>query len=214
MQKALGLRDAIAVDKHADDADPEGIHEDRDRQGGKEQHDLVPCWPLVEDAEQEAEAHQRKEITEPAAGLGHLELVHAEINDVAVEIHRHSEQGNDPHADLRGDELKLDRQRPVNEVRQRQHEQKISHRYQQPEATPSAGRRHHQPSDADDEAVGRHIRNVGEIAQQTDDQSEPDRGHAHCRPNADGVFVALVAEPGQKQVQRDQRNQVAVAVFR
>ena len=92
MQEALRLGDAETVDQDADHPDAEAVHQDGDRHRRQEQDDLLPERPLVKDGEQEAEAHQREQVAKAAARLGHLQLVDAEIDDVAVEIDRHAER--------------------------------------------------------------------------------------------------------------------------
>ena len=41
----------------------------------------------IEIRDEEAEAHQREEVAQAAAGLGDLQLVDAEIDDIALEEH-------------------------------------------------------------------------------------------------------------------------------
>ena len=57
-----------------------------------EQHELVPDRAAVEHGEDVGEAHDREEVAQARAGLGHLQLVDAEVDDVAVEEDRHAHQ--------------------------------------------------------------------------------------------------------------------------
>ena len=99
-----------------------------------EQHQLVPDRPAVEHREDVGEAHDREEVAQARAGLGHLQLVDAEVDDVAVEEDRHAGEPHQRDADLRGDELQRGRELPVEELRQRQHEDEMQHRGPEDEA--------------------------------------------------------------------------------
>jgi hypothetical protein len=50
-----------------------------------------------------------KQIAQPAAGLGDLQLVASEIDDVALEEHADIEQPHEVDADLGGQQLQLGR---------------------------------------------------------------------------------------------------------
>ena len=54
----------------------------------EEQHQLVPERPAVEHREDVGEAHDREEVAQARAGLGDLQLVDPEVDDVAVEEDR------------------------------------------------------------------------------------------------------------------------------
>ena len=82
----------------------------------RKSNDLLPERALVEHGEQEAEAHQRKQVTQAAARLCHLQLVGSEVDDIAVEKDRHAEQGDQFDADLRGDQLQRERQLPEDDL--------------------------------------------------------------------------------------------------
>ena len=51
VQEALGVLDPVGVHQNPDHADPERVHENGDRRGGKQDHHLVPDRPVIEHAE-------------------------------------------------------------------------------------------------------------------------------------------------------------------
>ena len=73
-RKPSRLLDAELVDQNADDADAQAVHQHGDRDRRQEHDGALPDRGLVEHRAQEAEAHQREEITQAAAGFGHGEL--------------------------------------------------------------------------------------------------------------------------------------------
>ena len=100
VQESFGMFDAETVDQNADHADAEGIHQHRDRGGRQQQQRLVPERPPVEDRHQVGKGQDREEVAQARAGLGHLELVDAQIDDVAVEKDRDAGKLHEPDADL------------------------------------------------------------------------------------------------------------------
>ena len=174
MQEALGLGDAVAVDQDADDADPERVHQHRQRDRREEQHHLVPDRPAVEYGEDVGEAHDREEVAQARAGLGHLQLVDSEVDDVAVEEHRHRGELHQRHADLRGDELQRGVDLPVEELRQRQHEDEVQHRGPEDDAARPAEARQDQPGDPDDQRVEDNVGDLHQVAEERDGQRQRD----------------------------------------
>ena len=55
----------------------------------------------------ECERHEREEIAQAAAGFGDLQLVGAEVDDIAFEIDADIRQAHEPHTEFRRDELQL-----------------------------------------------------------------------------------------------------------
>ena len=178
VQEALGLADAVAVDEDADDADPDRVHQHRDRHRRGEQHHLVPDRAAVEHREDVGEAHDREEVAQSRAGLGHLQLVDPEVDDVAVEIDRHPHRADEPDPDLGGDELQPGVEAPVEELRQRQHEDEMQHRRPEDDAAPRPEQRQHQAEDPDDQRVEDDVVDLHQVAERGDRQGQPDHQHA------------------------------------
>ena len=118
MQESVGILRPEMIDHHADEADAKAVHRDRDRDGRQEHQRALPERRLEQVGREETQAHQRIEIAQAAARLDHLELVHAEVDDVAFEIDRDLEQPDEKHAELRREELKLERKSGVDDIGQ------------------------------------------------------------------------------------------------
>ena len=88
VQEAVGILRAEMIDHDADEADAQAVHRDRDRDGREEHQHALPQRRLEQIGREKAEAHQRIEIAQAAAGLDHLQLVDAEVDDIAFEIDR------------------------------------------------------------------------------------------------------------------------------
>ena len=73
--------------------------------GGEKDNGALPQRSPEHVGGEEPEAQQRIEIAQTAAGLDDLELVGAEIDDVAFEIDRDCEQPDEGDAELGGNEL-------------------------------------------------------------------------------------------------------------
>ena len=215
MQEALRLLDPVAVDQDADHPDAEGVHQHGQRHGREHQHRLVPERPAVEDGEEIGEAEDREEIAQPRAGLGHLELVDAEVDHVAVEIDRDSGEGDDPDPDLRRDRLEHDVHLPVDDLRQGQHEDQVQHRkLVQAPAFPAEDGQHH-AADPDDHRIGDDVGDPRHVAE--DGEREGEGHHHEARPAGAGRprrNRRRLAQFAQEEIERDDRDQRPVAVFR
>ena len=165
VQEALGLGDAVAVDEDADHPDPERVHQDRERHRREQQHRLVPARAAVEHREDVGEAHDREQVAQARAGLGHLQLVDPEVDDVAVEEDRHPHEPDEGDPDLGGDELQPGVEPPVEELRQRQHEDEVQHRGPEEEAAAGAEQREHKAADPDDHRVEDDVVDLHEVAE-------------------------------------------------
>jgi hypothetical protein len=174
VEKALGLGDAVAVDEDADDPDPDGVHDDRDRHGEGEEHELLPERPAVEHREDVGEAHDREEVAQPRAGLGDLEHRHPEVDDVALEIDRDAGEGDEPHPELRGDELERGVDLPVEELGQRQHEDEVQHRRPEHPAAGPAEAGEHDPPRPHDQRVEDEVVDPDEVAGGGEGEGEGD----------------------------------------
>ena len=81
--------DPVDVDDEARERDPHRVHQHRDRRRREQQHRLVPHRPAVEHREDVGERQDREQVAQPRAGLGHVQLVDPEVDDVALEKDRH-----------------------------------------------------------------------------------------------------------------------------
>ena len=118
MKEPIGVLRPEMIDHHADQADAQAVHRNRDRDGRQEHQHALPERRLEQIGRKKAQAHQRIEVTQAAAGFDHLKLVHAEIDDIAFEINRNLEQPDDGDAELRGDKLKLERKPGIDDIGQ------------------------------------------------------------------------------------------------
>ncbi len=216
MQEAFRLADAVAVDQHADHADPERVHEHRQRCRHQEHHRLVPERPAIEDREEIAERQDREQVAQAGTGLGHLQLVDAKVDHVAFEKDRNARQLDEPDPEFRRDELQEDRQLPVDELRQRQHEDQVQHRQLMGAAPLPAEAGQHDAADPEDEGIGDDIGDPDQIAEDAEDQrgNGSPRCPASGSPIGAGSRAAASAQLAQEEIERDQRDQRPVAVFR
>ena len=159
-----------------------GVHRHRDRNREQEQRQLVPDRPAVEHREDVGEAHDREEVAQARAGLGHHQLVDPEVDDVAVEVDRDAHGRDDGDADLRGDELQPGVEAPVEELRQGQHEDEVQHRGPEGPAAARAEQRQHQSADPDDQRVEDDVVDPDQVAEERDRERQPD----HRRPRGRG----------------------------
>ncbi len=212
VQEAFGLGGAVLVDEHAGDGDAKAVHEDRDRDRGDEDHRLLPQGAAEDVGAEEGEARQRKEIAQPAAGLDHLQLVHAEVDDVAFEEDADADEAQECGADLGGPELE-DAGEVVRHHRwQRDHEEEIG----EPRPDHCRGA---QADDGDDEAdhgdqegVLHDRRDRAELSREV--HQETDGHHADTDPGRLHRHALQLRGSGPDQVQADERDQVAVLVLR
>jgi len=215
VQEAFGMLDPVGIDQDADHADAERIHEHRDRRRREQHHRLVPQRPAIEDGEEVRERQDREQVAQPRTGLGHLQLVDAEIDDVAVEIDRDPGEIDEPDADHRGHALQEDGQLPVERLRQRQHEHQMQHRRPvAPPARPAEAQQDHAHG-PDDEGIGDDVADLHQVAEQR--QNQPQRQNRDAGTPIDRrrrVGRRRPAQLAQKQIERDQRDQRPVAVLR
>ena len=118
VQESVGILRSKMIDHHADEADAQAVHQDRDRDGRQEHQHALPQRRLEQVGRQKAEAHQRIEVAQPAARFDHLQLVDAEVDDIAFEIDRDLEQPDEEYAELRREQLKLERQAGIDDIGQ------------------------------------------------------------------------------------------------
>ena len=213
MQEAFGLLDPVAVDKDADHPDTERVHQHRQRRGGQKQHDLVPERPAIEDREEVGKAEDREKVTQAGTGLGHLKLVDPKVDHVAFQIDRDTGKADQPDADFGGHGLKEDGQLPVEDLRQRQHEDQMHDRqHVVPPAIPAENGQD-DAADPDDEGIGDDVGHPHHVAKrgkaQTDGQDHQPRP---ARPRRAGGRHS--PQFAQEEVKRDQRDQRPVAVLR
>ena len=142
-----------------------------------------------------------------------MQLVDAEIDDVAVEKDRDADEADQADADLGRDRLQEGRDLPVDHLRQRQHEDEVQHaRPEHPAAAQAEDGQHHAP-DPEDQRIGDDVGDQHEVAEHADDQrrrddQEPRRPVRRHAP--DGRHVAHLE---QEHIGREQRDHRPVAVF-
>ena len=215
MQKPLGLADAIAVDQHPDHADAERIHEDGQRGGGQKQRRLVPLRATIQNGEQIGKRQDREQVAQAGTGFGDLQLVDAKVDHVPFKKHRHPGQFDEPDTQLRRYQLQHDRQFPIDELRQWQHENQMQHRGPVGAPFGPAKAHQHQPAGPEDQGIGDHIGDADQIAQNAQDQRCHQQRHARHPVDRLGGFNRWFAPQfPQEQIQRDHRDQRAIAVFR
>ena len=140
--------------------------------------------PGVEHGEDVGEAHDREEVAQPRAGLGHQQLVDPEVDHVAVEEDRHVHHPHEGDADLRGEELQRGVDLPVEELRQGQHEDEMQHRRPEEEAAGEAEADEDQPAHPDDERVEDEVVDLHEVAEEREERAP----------------APMTATPGQRSV--------------
>ena len=85
---------APAINRDADQADSESIHGDRDGNGGQKHQCPLPARRVEDIGRQKAQAEERIEVAQSAAGFDNLQLIISQVDNVAVEINRNSEQSD------------------------------------------------------------------------------------------------------------------------
>jgi hypothetical protein len=95
VQESFCLLNAPALYQHADIADPKAIHQHGNWDGGYEPYQPLPqrCNEKVD--RQESGAHQRGKAPETLAGLHHLQLEVAQIDDTTHQDHADVTTPND-----------------------------------------------------------------------------------------------------------------------
>ena len=180
--------------------------------GGEQDDDLVPDRPVVEHAEHVREAEDREEVAQARAGLCHLQLVGAQIDHVAFEKDRDADDLDEPDAEFGGDELQVDGQLPVDELRQRQHVDKVQNPGPEQEPARPAEAQEDQSADPDDEGVGDDIGDAGEVAEDRDGHGQQDDREAGPA-DLDAVVGRHAAHLAQEHVERQERDDRPMAVF-
>src|SRR5258708_2678653 len=101
MKGLIGHFNAPAIDRHAYHPNPKTVHKYRDGDGGQKQHGALPNRHLKKIGRQKSQAEKRIKVPQTAAGFDHLQLVIAEINDVALEIDWNLKHPDEERAQLR-----------------------------------------------------------------------------------------------------------------
>src|SRR4051794_15467955 len=114
VQEALGELGIAVFDEEAGERDASAIQDDGDGDGRQQDEGARPERASVEPGAEKPERGQREEITQTAAGFGYLQLVNAEVDNVAVEKDADSQEIEDACAKLRGDQLQRGRERDGN----------------------------------------------------------------------------------------------------
>src|SRR5262249_11094406 len=113
-------------------------------------HRTLPHGRPKQVSRQEPKAEKWIEISQSAAGLDHLQLVVSHIDDVALEVDRDLKNANEERPQLRRNELELQRQLGVNEVRKRDCEKQEQDRDQRhPEKRIASNRQRDADQDQD-----------------------------------------------------------------
>src|SRR5262249_17997703 len=97
-------------------ADAHAVHHNRNRDRGGKHHRALPERRLEQVGGKEPKAEQRIEIAQTTAGIDDLQLVLTEIDDIAGEIDRHTEEADEPDAEFGGNELQSPRQLRIDEI--------------------------------------------------------------------------------------------------
>ena len=168
----------------------------RERHRGQQQRQPVPDRPAVEEAEDVGEAHDREEVAQPGAGLGHLQLVDPEVDDVAVEEDRHAHQPQHVDAELGGDQLQRGADLPVEHLRQRQHEDEVQNRRPEHPAAAEAEAGEDQPGGPDDQRVEYQVVDLHQVAEGGEPERQHD--HRHARSSGRSPARAPAAPPGSR----------------
>ena len=130
----------------------------------------MPDWPSIEDCEEKSKTHQRKQIVQSAARFGDLQFVAAQVDDVAVEIDRYAQPGDDCDTDFRRYGLELGRKLPIDEVRKRQHEYQIGPGCPKFQTARPASQNQYEACQAGEKAICHNIGYLGQIAEQANNQ--------------------------------------------
>ncbi len=174
----------------------------------------MPHRPAVEDGEDVAERQDREEIVQARTRLGHMQLEHAQVDDVAVKEDRHRQEAQEPNAQLGRDQLQRGRRLVVDRVGQRQHVDQMQDRRPEMLAHGPAETEQEDAAHPQDRRIGDDVGNVGQFAQGSHQQGESHHRHAGPavvhRTGPFGVFLELA----QEQQRRQDRDERPVAVFR
>ena len=211
MQESVGVLRPEMIDHHADQADAKAVHRDRDRDGRQEHQRSLPKRRLEQVGRKETQAHQRIEIAQAAARLDHLELVHAEVDDVAFEKDRDLEQPDEEDAELRREELKLERKSGVDDIGQGDRKKQERDGQERDLQQRHAADREHDADEREDEAELRHQHQRAQLADDVQERRQQDDQRPDPRRLAD-ICPQRVA-PRPQQPCRDDGDQKSVAVF-
>ena len=198
VQEALGHANAPAIDHHPDAGDAQAVHQDRDRDAGEEEQHALPRRAFVEIGEHQAQRHQREQVAQAVAGLGHLQLVHAEVDDVAFQVDADADQPQEPDTEFGGDQLHAGRELHLQEVRQRDDQEQQQQRHPQVTQGGPTRERQHEAADGDHEPDLLHGVDGRELPDQAEKHAE--QHDADADPRALGTRAApahsCVARPG------------------
>jgi len=112
--------------------DPDPVEKNRDRDRGEGKKDTGTKSLLNKVREQNPQRQKRKEGTDTTAGLSHFELHRREKDDIALIIDGDIEKMEKGHGDLGRQELQLDGEIVVKNVRRGNHEKKEKEREDDP----------------------------------------------------------------------------------
>ncbi len=166
------MANAIAVDQHCDHADPERVHQHGQGRCHQEQHRLVPEGTLVEDTEEIGEAEDREEVAQAGTGLGHLQLVDAQVDHIAFQ-----EDGTPISSTNQtpiSDETSCRKMVSFQNTNWGRGNMKIrcstGSWWRRPRSQPHHGQHH--AADPDDESIGHEIGDLNQIAEEPEEKCE------------------------------------------
>jgi hypothetical protein len=211
VQKPFGLFDTVAIDQHSDNPDAETVHQDRDRHSRHHQQGAHPQRQMHQRGYDHAQCEQREQVAQPTAGFHDLQLVDAQVDDIALEKHADAEQPDHGHADLRGNQLQRGGQVLKQELRDRIHQQQHGQRRQRYLERRPACNGEEQAGDDNHQRIGIHRRDGGQRTDQVD--GEPEQREQHAGPAAAEPGLLQFAPALPQQECTDHRHQEPVAVF-
>ena len=174
----------------------------------------MPSRSAIEDREDVGKGQDWEQVSQTRARLGHVQLEHAQIDDVPLEEDGDIQQLEKPDAELGREHLKLGRDLVVQHVRQRQHVDEMQDGRPEMPARGPAERDQQHPCDPQDRRIGHHVVDARQLAQPAYDQRQ---SHHHNPRPAVGDFSRVgrvLLELAQEHQPGQHRDQRPVAVFR
>ncbi len=173
----------------------------------------MPDRPAIEHREDVGEAQDREQIAQPRTGLGDLQLVAAQIDDVALQEDRHPQQLKEIHAKLRRHPLQVSGHAIIKRGGQRQHVDQMQDR--RPELSPRAPAETDQKQRAHpkDQRVGDDVVDGDDAAGDREPERQESQHEARATIRHRTGLDRHPREMAEEQQKRQERDQGAMAVF-
>jgi len=100
VQHAFGHPDSPVVNSNPDHGDADAVHHHRDGNTAQEDETAFPESAAEGIRDHEGQGHEREQVAQAAARLGHFQLIGAQVDHVAFQEHADARGPDQEHANV------------------------------------------------------------------------------------------------------------------